>query len=95
MGKGDKETEIPKEIRKTLGAKGSQRIDRMVRDVIHETLAVNYEAVRMSAEVYEALEALRDFMFERLYLIRQIRSEFEKAQSVLVALFEHIVKKRG
>ena len=38
------EDDIPKEIRKTLGNTGSDRIDRMVRDVIDSTLACDYDA---------------------------------------------------
>src|SRR5436305_674465 len=49
------ENDIPRDVRKTLGATGSQRIDRMVRDVIDATLACDYDAVTMTAEVLEAL----------------------------------------
>lgn len=84
------EEDIPAEIRRTLGATGRKRIDRMVRDVISETIACDYESVSMTAEVYEALEELRTYMFENLYLIPTVRSEFEKAQRMLVALFEHV-----
>ena len=87
-----KESEIPKEIRKTLGATGGARIDRMVRDVIAETLACDYDAIRMSAEVLEALESLRTFMFQNMYLTPSVRTEFEKAQRILTVLFEHVTK---
>jgi deoxyguanosinetriphosphate triphosphohydrolase, putative len=82
--------DIPKPIRDTLGGTGHRRIDRMVRDVIEQTLACDYEAIRMSSEVYEALEELRDYMFEHLYLLPQIRGEFEKAQRILVELFGYV-----
>jgi dGTPase len=84
------EDDIPKVIRKTLGRAGSQRIDRMVRDVIAETLACDYEAIRMSAEVLQALEELRAFMFGNLYLTPAVRSEFEKAQGMLTTLFQYV-----
>jgi dGTPase len=82
--------DIPREIRKTLGKTGSDRIDRMVRDVIAATLACDYEAISMTPEVYESLEELRTFMFENMYLTPQVRTEFEKAQKMLIALFEYI-----
>jgi len=84
------EDDIPKDIRTTLGARGTERIDRMVRDVINATLACDYEAISMSAEVEQALEALRKYMFENMYLIPAVRGEFEKAQKILIALFEHV-----
>ena len=84
------ESDIPKDIRKTLGRRGSERIDRMVRDVINATLAIDYEAINMTPEVLEALEALRKFMFENMYLTPTVRGEFEKAQKILVAIFEYV-----
>jgi dGTPase len=82
--------DIPKDIRETLGPTGSDRIDRMVRDVIAATLSCDYEAISMSPEVYESLEALRTWMFENMYLTPTVRNEFEKAQRMLIALFEHV-----
>src|SRR5712691_511884 len=87
--------EIPLDIRKTLGKTGSDRIDRMVRDVIAATLSCDYEAISMSPEVYESLEALRTFMFENMYLSPTVRNEFEKAQMMLIALFEYITAHPG
>lgn len=85
------ESDIPKDIRTTLGKTGSLRIDRMVRDVISATLACDYAAISMTPEVIEALEALRTFMFENMYLTPTVRGEFVKAQKILTALFEYVV----
>jgi dGTPase len=89
------ENEIPKEIRKTLGNGAAQRIDRMVRDVIDSTLACDYEAISMSAEALSALEELRTFMFQNMYLTPAVRNEFVKAQRTLTALFEHVTANPG
>ncbi|MEO8383241.1 MAG: deoxyguanosinetriphosphate triphosphohydrolase [Acidobacteriota bacterium] len=86
-----REDDIPRDIRTTLGPTGAARIDRMVRDVIEATLANDYEAIMMTAESLEALEALRKYMFENMYLIPEIRGEFEKAQRILASLFEYVV----
>ncbi|HET8772808.1 MAG TPA: deoxyguanosinetriphosphate triphosphohydrolase [Thermoanaerobaculia bacterium] len=86
-----REDDIPRDIRTTLGTTKSGRIDRMVRDVIDATLACDYEAIMMTAEALEALEALRKYMFENMYLIHEVRGEFEKAQKILAALFEYVV----
>jgi dGTPase len=84
------ENDIPRDIRRALGATGGQRIDRMVRDVIDATLGCDYDAVTMSAEVLEALEALRTYMFQNMYFLPGVRSEFEKAQRTLTMLFEYV-----
>jgi dGTPase len=85
------EHDIPVEIRKTLGTTGSARIDRMVRDVIEATLQRDYESIAMSPEVLGALEELRTYMFQNMYLIPAVRGEFEKAQKMLTAIFEYVV----
>jgi len=84
------ENDIPRDIRKTLGATGSQRIDRMVRDVIDATLACDYDAIMMTPEVIESLEALRTYMFQNMYFLPGVRGEFEKAQRTLSMLFEYV-----
>ncbi len=86
-----KENDIPREIRATLGRSGRERIDRMVRDVIAATLASDYESIGMSPEVLQALEELRSYMFQHLYLIPAVRGEFEKAQRILTTLFEYVI----
>jgi dGTPase len=83
--------DIPKPIRDILGQTGSIRIDRMVRDVIAQTLAADYDAVLMSADVLEALEELRRYMFETMYFSERVRNEVEKAQQLITKLFEHVV----
>jgi dGTPase len=85
------EDDIPKEIRKALGNRGGDRIDRMVRDVIDSTLACDYEQISMSPEVLGALEELRTYMFQNMYLTSTVRGEFVKAQRTLTALFEHVI----
>lgn len=84
------EDDIPKDIRTALGTTAGERIDRMVRDVIDSTLACDYESISMSADVLGALEELRTYMFQNMYLTPAVRNEFVKAQRTLTALFEHV-----
>jgi dGTPase len=84
------ENHIPKAVRNVLGKSSRARIDRMVRDVIDRTLACDYEAIQMSPEALEALEELRRFMFQNMYLTPQILTEFQKAQRILTELFEYV-----
>ncbi len=86
------EDDIPREIRSTLGRTGSMRVDRMVRDVITATQLCDYEAINMSAEILEALEQLRTDMFQNMYLVPEVRGEFEKAQRMLTDIFGYVVE---
>jgi dGTPase len=42
--------------------------------------------------VLAALEELRTYMFQNMYLTPTVRNEFVKAQRTLTALFEHVVE---
>ena len=57
----------------------------------YHALACDYDAIMMTPEVLQALEELRRYMFENMYLIPEVRGEFEKAQRILTMLFEYVV----
>ena len=80
--------ELPRAEVAILGATGSQRIDRLVHDLV-ETSAVAGD-IAQGAEVGEAMLSLRTFMFERVYLSPAARAEHEQAHAVVRAIFEHL-----
>ena len=71
----------------TLGTTGSERIDGLVHDLV-ESSARAGEIVQ-GAETAAAMSALREFMFDRIYLGEEVRVERARIASVLRALFEH------
>ncbi|HUG55715.1 MAG TPA: deoxyguanosinetriphosphate triphosphohydrolase [Candidatus Limnocylindrales bacterium] len=81
------EADLPRPLVASLGQSRAERLDTMVYDVI--VASFGKEQVGMSAEVLEATNALRDFMFETVYLAGPAKTEDEKAQGVLWALLEH------
>ncbi|MCL2029946.1 MAG: deoxyguanosinetriphosphate triphosphohydrolase [Oscillospiraceae bacterium] len=87
------ETELPAGVRQTLGASYSMRIDTLVRDMLEassERLRTSPEPdIVLSPPVAEAMEALRAFMFERVYLNSRAKSEETKAISMIQRLYEH------
>jgi dGTPase len=73
------ETDLPRAAVEVLGRSPSERIGRMVTDVVTETLAGGYCELRMSAEVLEATLLLRSFLFEAVYENETSTAEFRKA----------------
>src|SRR5204862_2158122 len=57
--------DLPREEIELLGPTGSQRIDRLVHDLVDNSEAAG--DIRQSDEVGGAMLALREFMFERVY----------------------------
>jgi dGTPase len=83
------EEDLPAEEIAVLGATGSARIDTLVHDIVASSDGA--ADIRQSAEVGEAMLALRAFMFERVYLGPQAAPEHERAHEVVTAIFEHLV----
>src|SRR5262245_53393314 len=81
--------EVPASIRATLGETHSGRITRMVTDIVESSQPG--AQIRMSETCLEALVALRDFLYARVYENRLIRAEFEKAQRILTELWTYFL----
>ncbi|MBE9486793.1 MAG: deoxyguanosinetriphosphate triphosphohydrolase [Chloroflexi bacterium] len=82
-----KETDVPKKISRVVGLKHSRRIDRMVRDLIAETLKVDCESIRLSVGMDEAICELRSWLFEHVYRTARVQEDFTKASHLLRELF--------
>jgi dGTPase len=81
------DSDIPAEVRTSLGATREDRLDAMLYDVI--VTSFGKATVRMSDEGLEATNALRKFMFDSIYLTGEAKSQDEKAQGVLWDLLQY------
>ena len=77
--------ELPPGPLRTLGATHSERINTLVTDLV--TASANRPEIRLSPPVFAALDELRDFMFEQVYLRTGAQDQQEKAIAVVRALF--------
>jgi dGTPase len=84
------ERALPATARSVLGGSASERIGRMVSDVVRETLAGGTDEIRMSGEMLDATLALRDFLFAEVYENEAAMAEFAKAEGILGGLWERV-----
>jgi dGTPase len=84
--------ELPREPIELLGSTGSRRIDTLVHDIVEASSGV--DTIRQSPGIGEAMLALRTFMFDRVYLTAPARTDNERAQAVVRAIFDHLVERR-
>ena len=82
--------DLPKEPIRVLGVTTSKRINRTVESIYNASEGKNY--VRMEDEVSKALNELRSFMFDNVYLIESAKKEEETALRMLSALFDYFLK---
>jgi dGTPase len=90
-----KHADLPAEAVRVVGSTSSQRIARMVKDVVTETQAGDGTEIRMSDAVLEATLALRAFMFEAVYENDIATAEFKKATGVLGGLWDKVRERPG
>ncbi|MCK4503401.1 MAG: deoxyguanosinetriphosphate triphosphohydrolase [Desulfuromonadales bacterium] len=82
--------DIPKDITAVIGMSHSCRIDRMVRDLIGESLACDCGQISLSSKMDGAIRTLRDWLFEHVYRAESVQSEFDKAEHLLHELFLYL-----
>jgi dGTPase len=70
-----------------LGPTGARRIDRLATDIVERSREAG--DIVQSEEVGGAMLRLRKFMFERVYLGAEARSEHERVHRTLRGLFDH------
>jgi dGTPase len=84
-----REDELPGEPIAVLGDSGSGRIDALVHDLVEHSARAG--DIVQGPEAGPAMQALRKFMFARVYLGPAVRAEHERIAGVVSTLFEHYV----
>jgi dGTPase len=85
-----REEELPVQPIEVLGSSGSARIDALVHDMVEHSARAG--DIVQGPQAGPAMAALRDFMFEQVYLGPAVRAEHAKIASVIRRLFEHYVE---
>jgi dGTPase len=81
--------DLPGEELELLGSTGAARIDTLVHDLVESSAAA--DSIAQSDEIGGAMDSLRTFMFERVYLAPSAREEHERAHRVVRRIFDHLV----
>ncbi|MBO4323587.1 MAG: deoxyguanosinetriphosphate triphosphohydrolase [Clostridia bacterium] len=82
--------DIPKEYKEVLGNSTSERINIMITSICKNSVGKPH--IEMGAEVKEATEKLRDYMFKNVYKTPLAISEEGRASEMITALYEHFKK---
>lgn len=82
-----RDDQLPEGPLVVLGDTGAQRIDTLVHDLVEHSERAG--DIVQGDECGEAMDALRTFMFDEVYLGETARAEHAKIERVLRVLFEH------
>ena len=83
--------DLPRDAIAVLGETGPARVDTLVSDLVEHSAAAG--DIVQGEEAGPAMDALRTFMFERVYLGPVARREHAKVHDVVRTLFEHYVSR--
>jgi dGTPase len=83
------EPDLPRDAIATLGDTGSHRIDALVHDLVEHSSRAG--AIVQSTAAATAMDELRSFMFDHVYLGPRQRAEHAKIDRLLRTLFDHYV----
>jgi dGTPase len=84
------EVEVSREVREVLGSARGTWLDRMVRDVVDQ--GRRQGRIAFSDEIRTALNRLKDFLTERVYLGAHTADDVRRAQRALLALFDFYIE---
>ncbi|MDI6703116.1 MAG: deoxyguanosinetriphosphate triphosphohydrolase [bacterium] len=82
--------DLPREAIRVLGERSSERIDRMVKDVIETSYGK--DVISMSREIMDFTDELRNYLYSCVYTRNEIQKEAQKARRVLEELFNYFCK---
>jgi dGTPase len=86
------DADLPRREIELLGATGAARIDALVTDIVATSRREG--EIAQSEEVGGAMLRLRKFMFDRVYLGSEARSEHERVHRTLRGLFDYYLEHR-
>jgi dGTPase len=82
--------DLPVSRVEVLGRTSSERIGRMVTDVVLQTLQADLSEIKMSEEILQATVGLRAYLFDAVYENELATAEFKKAAGILGGLWEKV-----
>ncbi len=84
------EEALPHDITEVLGKSHGERIDTLVKDIIYNSM--DSDTLSMTPEIKAAMDDLRSFMFENVYIGSSAKEEEGKVYGVISGLFSYYMK---
>lgn len=86
------EDQVPGVCKRIIGRTHQERATTMIRDLIFSSRPVNGELrLAMSDAVFDAMTALRAFLYEKVYRSVRVHREFIKAKKILSELYAYLL----
>ncbi len=87
------EADVPPQITEVIGTTTGERLDHFIHDIV--SASSGRGEILMSEPVAEAMQRLRQFMFERVYQNPQAKGEEGKAEILMETLYDYYLHHPG
>ncbi len=87
------EADVPSQITEVIGMTTGERLDHFIHDIV--SASSGRDEILMSEPVAEAMQRLRQFMFERVYQNPQAKGEEGKAEILMETLYDYYLHHPG
>ncbi len=84
------EEDLPESTRRVLGTTHAQRITTLVNAMVEAS--DGRDEIRMEPRAREAMDELRSFLFENIYVTSAAKEEDPKAKAMVATLFEYFLE---
>jgi dGTPase len=85
--------QVPEFCTRVLGSTHSERAATMIRALIDSSEVKDGELhLKINDEVYAAMTALRQFLYDNVYRSPQVHKDFEKAKKMLSELYTYFLE---
>lgn len=81
---------LPKIATSVLGNSTRERVNCLISSIVNES--ANQNDIIISSDVLEAMTALREFMFEKVYFTDFAKLQEEKATNMISAMYNYFLK---
>ena len=92
------EKDLPEDVIEILGTRHSERVNTMVADVVKTSWAGTGETdvdvppiIVMSDEIKDAVNSLREYMFQNVYVPEDMSEEGKTARHIINVLFDYFI----
>ena len=89
------EGDVPALITVVLGRTNTERIHRMVVDVIENSEVSAEGAIRLGGAMHQAALDLREFLYQRVYENDVVHEDLRRAERILEELYAHFMADEG
>ncbi len=88
------EKDLPRRCINILGGNGSERLDRMVRDIVKQTTASGCAGISISAKFEDAMLEIREYLFNKVYLAGKSKEESDRAGKMIKTLYVYMCENK-